>query len=134
MSNVITLPRWLMHTRTMQLNSIDVVLILALVLKVHGTAQAVRDTAVRIRTKVCMEHQPKMKALSRLADDGAVLRAAYNIVQRATDALGIHPGAVFEPKMPDAPRCHYKAMRLAGEPGARHWACQCCSHTKPVVL
>lgn len=130
----ILLPKWLMRTQSMQFNSVDVVLIMALTLRIHGTADAVRQTARNLRFKVCMEHQPKMKALAKLADDRATLQSALNIVQRATDALGVLPGVPFEvlPRalLIDPPRCHYKVMRLAGEAGARHWACQHCSHTK----
>lgn len=133
--NPITLPRWLARNSA-QLNSVDVVLIMALTLRIHGTADAVRQTAHNLRFKVCMEHQPKMKALARLENDAEVLLCAFNIVQRATDALGILPGEIFEviprAELIDPPRCHFKPMRLAGEPGARHWNCQHCKHTKPV--
>ncbi|MND20835.1 hypothetical protein D3C76_48270 [compost metagenome] len=98
--NVITLPRWLMNTRTMQLSSVDVVLIFALSLRNHGTADAIRSTAARIRDKVCMEHRPKMRLLAKTTDDAKVMQAAMNIVQRATDQLGIHPGVEFKPKQP----------------------------------
>lgn len=91
----IPLPRWLQGTRTMQMNSIDVVLVMALVLANVGTAEAVRQAARNIRDKVCMEHRPKMRALAKLADDAAVMRCAINIVERATDAMGIHPGEPF---------------------------------------
>ena len=84
----IKLPRWLLNTTTMQFNSIDVILLMALSLKAHGTADQVRQLARNIRDKVCMEHRPKMRALARLADDALVMRAALNIVQRGTDALG----------------------------------------------
>lgn len=52
MSVPITLPRWLMNTRSMQLNSVDVVLIMALTLRIHGTADAIRQAARNIRFKV----------------------------------------------------------------------------------
>lgn len=131
----VPLPRWLMNTRTMELNSLDVVLAMALVLQVHGTAEAVRQLAGRIRDKVCMEHRPKMRALARLQNDELVLQTALNIVQRATDALGIHPGTPFPipgARLVEPPRCHDKPMRLAGPAGARHWACSCCTNTAPL--
>ncbi|UXJ54852.1 DUF7740 domain-containing protein [Pseudomonas citronellolis] len=131
----VPLPRWLMNTRTMELNSLDVVLAVALVLQVHGTAEAVRQLAGRIRDKVCMEHRPKMRALARLQNDELVLQTALNIVQRATDVLGIHPGTPFPipgARLVEPPRCHDKPMRLAGEAGARHWACSCCTNTTPL--
>lgn len=136
--NAIPLPRWLMKTRTMQFNSVDVVLIMALTLRIHGTAEAIRKTAMSLRFKVCMEHQPRMKQLAKLDKDEEVILCAFNIVQRATDTLGILPGRLFEVIPPsvlqDPPKCHYNVMRLAGEPGKRHWQCQHCSHTKPVEL
>lgn len=138
MSVPIALPRWLMKTHSMQLNSVDVVLIMALTLRIHGTADAIRKTAMNIRFKVCKEHQPKMKALAKLKKDEDVIRCAINIVQRATDAIGILPGKQFEfipgGIIQDPPRCHYKAMRLSGEPGNRHWKCQHCSKIKPLEL
>lgn len=138
MSVPIALPRWLMNTRSMQLNSVDVVLIMALTLRIHGTADAIRQTARNIRFKVCKEHQPKMKTLAKLESDEEVILCAQNIVQRATDALGILQGKPFEfipgGIIQDPPRCHYKPMRLAGEPGGRHWKCQHCSKTKPLEM
>lgn len=91
----IPLPRWLMNTQSMELNSVDVVVATALVLRIHGTAGAVRQSAHRIRDKVCMEHRPKMRALARMESDDQVLRTALTVVQRATDALGIYPGQPF---------------------------------------
>lgn len=129
--NAITLPRWLQRTTTMQLNSLDVTVVFALALKIHGTAEAVRHAAKRMRDKVCMEHRPKMRRLCQMPDD-QVMRAATTIVQDVTDSLGILPGQPFESRILEAPRCHYRHMLLAGDPGARHWKCQHCSHTKPV--
>ncbi|EPB6485942.1 hypothetical protein ACRQ9B_006566, partial [Pseudomonas aeruginosa] len=91
----IALPRWLLRTTTMQMHSVDVVLVMALVLQHHGTADAVRRAAGQLRDRVCAEHRPKMTALMRMQDDAAALQVALNIVQRATDALGILPGTAF---------------------------------------
>lgn len=93
--NPIALPRWMLSTRTMDLSSVDVVLIFALVLHNHGTADAIRATAKRIRDKVCMEHRPKMRLLANTEDDARVLQAAINIVERSTSQLGILPGRPF---------------------------------------
>ncbi len=79
----------------MQMHSVDVVLVMALVLQHHGTADAVRRAAGQLRDRVCAEHRPKMTALMRMQDDAAALQLALNIVQRATDALGILPGTPF---------------------------------------
>ncbi len=79
----------------MQMHSVDVVLVMALVLQHHGTADAVRRAAGQLRDRVCAEHRPKMTALMRMQDVVAALQVALNIVQRATDALGILPGTAF---------------------------------------
>lgn len=91
MSRPITLPRWLMSTTTMQMSSVDLVVVFALSLSIHGTADAARQ----MRDKVCMEHQPKLNLLARIEDDAKVMQAVVNIVQRATDQLGILPGVTF---------------------------------------
>ncbi len=82
-------------TRTMGMTSVDVVVVLALVLALHGTAAAVRRAARQMADKVCMEQQPGMKRLAKVEDDAKVMAAATNIVQRATDQLGILPGQPF---------------------------------------
>ncbi len=86
MSRPITLPRWL-STQTMQLSSLDVAVAFALTLRIHGTADAVRTTAHRMRDKVCMEHRPKLRLLAREPDDAKVLTAATNITNRVTALL-----------------------------------------------
>lgn len=91
----IVLPKWLTRTNTMQMSSVDVVVVLALSLRLYGTAAAIRKAAIGMRNKVCMEHQPKMKLLAKTEDDAMVMQVAVNIVQRATDQLGILPGEVF---------------------------------------
>lgn len=125
--NVFDIPHWKLRTASMQMNSVDTVLVMALVLREHGTAAAIRAAAHRLAGKVMREQQPKMKALARLPDDKAVIQCALNIVQRTTDALGILPGQpfVFGP----VPKCHYKPMVMT-ESG---WQCQHCSHTKPLA-
>lgn len=159
-TNVITLPKYLeaIQLRKYITRSGDmwqpqtVALCIALTMRQHGTVEAVRATARRLSTRVCMEQQPRLKALSRRPTniaaherdprvkldgvrDEDVLRVAVNIVNRVCDLTGVMPGVPFEP-MPlvEPPKCHYKAMRLAGEPGARHWKCQHCSHTKEIQL
>lgn len=158
-SNIITLPRFCASlqrryvTRTADMmQPLDVALAMALVLRNHGTVNAVRAAAHRMATRVCMEQQPKLKAIARRptnlearrrdpgvrlngVPDDEVLNVARNIVDRVTNALGIAPGVPFELfPLQEPPRCHWKPMRLAGEPGARHWKCQHCSHTKPVEV
>lgn len=79
----------------MQMHSVDVVLVMALVLQHHGPANAVRRAAGQLRDRVFAEHRPKMTAPMRMQDDTAALQVALNIVQRATDALGILAGKPF---------------------------------------
>lgn len=125
-------------TKTYEFNNLDVTLLFALSLREHGTAEALRGMARRIRDRVCREHRPNMRALMECRDDQKVITAALNIVQRVTDLLQIHPGTPFQVKqappleLVEPPCCHMKPMRLAGPADARHWACQHCTHTKPL--
>ncbi|HBO8679391.1 TPA: hypothetical protein L5B49_001609 [Pseudomonas aeruginosa] len=113
----IALPRWLLRTTTMQMHSVDVVLVMALVLQHHGTADAVRRAAGQLRDRVCAEHRPKMTALMRMQDDAAALQVALNIVQRATDALGILPGTPF----PAGPVLTNRYLETQLAPGPYQW-------------
>ncbi|HFH3380555.1 TPA: hypothetical protein ACGJWG_006939, partial [Pseudomonas aeruginosa] len=96
--------------------------VMALVLQHHGTADAVRRAAGQLRDRVCAEHRPKMTALMRMQDDAAALQVALNIVQRATDALGILPGTPFPARPspsespPDQGHMPAKAGPVTGEP------------------
>ncbi|SDG87232.1 hypothetical protein SAMN05216588_101259 [Pseudomonas flavescens] len=128
----VTLPRWLERSATPRYDNLYVVTVFTLVLRIHGTAAAVRNAARHMRDKVRVEHRQKMANLAQTPSDDQVLRTANAIVQDGTDAMGILPGQPFEQRLQDAPRCHYKSMHLAGEPGARHWKCQHCQHTKPI--
>lgn len=118
----IALPRWLLRTTTMQMHSVDVVLVMALVLQHHGTADAVRRAAGQLRDRVCAEHRPKMTALMRMQDDAAALQVALNIVQRATGALGILAGKPYPARPspsespPDQGHMPAKAGSVTGEP------------------
>ena len=130
--NAVTLPRWLQRSAAARYDNLHVVTVFALVLRIHGTAAAIRNAARHMRDKVRVEHRQKMANLAQTPSDDQVLRIANTIVQDVTDFLGILPGQPFEQRLQDAPRCHYKHMRLAGEAGARHWKCQHCNHTKPI--
>lgn len=128
-------PRQL-RTQSMRYNSITVVLVMGLVLREHGTADAVRRAAMDMSRKVAMEQQPRMKKLARLMDDETVMRVALRIAQDGTDGMGIYPGEPFPVKQQKAPveppRCHMKPMKLSGYHRHRHWKCQHCAHTKPL--
>lgn len=158
-TNVITLPRAFTGlgsryvTRSGALWQPETVaLCLALTLRQHGTVDAVRATAKHLASRVCMEQQPRLRALSRRptnehahqrdprvrlngVPDAQVLTVALNIVNRVCALTGVAPEQPFELlPLVEPPRCHYKPMRLAGTPDARHWKCQHCSHTKPITL
>ena len=129
------LPAWLRNTTTMQYNSLDLTLMLFLSLKLHGTADAVRQLARDVRFKVCIEHQPKMKALAKLEKDAAVLQCAVNIVQRVTDALDIHPGKPILAalgRVVTPLKCHYHPMNLVNIDGRWTWRCVTCERVEPV--
>lgn len=110
----------------------DVALCMALTLRHHGTVEAVRATARRLADLVCMEQQPKMKQLARYVESEKVIPCALAIINRVCSLVKIAPEVEFE--LSEPPRCHMKAMRLAGEPGGRFWQCQHCTHTKPVEV
>lgn len=95
------LPRALTRTYSMEFNSISVVLVMAMVLREHGTPDAVRKAAGRLRDKVCMEHRTIMARLMRMSDDAVVMTVARNIANRGTDAMGVLPGLQMWERQPD---------------------------------
>lgn len=117
-TNIITLPRAFTGLGTRYITRSgdmyspeDVALRLALVLRLHGSVEAVRACAHLLAGKVCMEQQPKLRALSRRptnramhehtgeplngVPDEQVITVACRIVERVTDLLGIAPGVPF---------------------------------------
>ena len=110
------------NTHSTPLNSLDVVLTMALTLKFHGTAQALRDTARRIRPRAPYEHRPKLKALAALPNDSRVLACAWQLLDNTRELLGC--------EAPVPPRCHMKPMRFGGN----YWYCGHCGHMKERVL
>lgn len=73
----------------------DVALAFALSLKFHDSADELRKLARRLVDKVCLEHQPNLKRLSREPDDAKVFDAALKIINRVCDLLDIGPGTTF---------------------------------------
>jgi len=73
----------------------DVALAFALSLRFDDSADAIRSLARRLVDKVCLEHQPNLKRLSREPDDTKVFDAALKIINRVCDLLDIGPGASF---------------------------------------
>lgn len=95
---------------------------LAVVEDAASKGDAARRAAGQLRDRVCAEHRPKMTALMRMQDDVAALQVALNIVQRATDALGILAGKPFPARPspsespPDQGHMPAKAGPVTGEP------------------
>lgn len=73
----------------------DVALAFALSLRVHDSADHLRRLARRLVDKVCLEHQPNMKRLSREPDDAKVFDAALKIINRVCDLLEYAPDTRF---------------------------------------
>lgn len=73
----------------------DVALSFALSLRFDDSADALRSLARRLVDKVCLEHQPNLKRLSREPDDAKVFDAALKIIKRVCDLLEIGPGTRF---------------------------------------
>ncbi len=161
-SNVLPVPkafaglakrRYITRTGPM-MQPLDVCLRMALSLRHHGTAEAVRTLARKLVDQVCAEQKPRLKELARRptnewerqrnpnvllngVPDELVIPTAIKMIERYCYLAGLRPDEPFEwvdpAALADVPRCHYKPMRLAGDPDSRHWRCQHCSHTKPLT-
>lgn len=99
----ITLPSWMnavkKHYITRsggQYQPEDVALAFALSLRCHDSADELRALALRLVSKVCLEHQPNMKRLGREPDDAKVFDAALKIINRVCDLMGYAPGREFK--------------------------------------
>lgn len=73
----------------------DVAVAFALSLRFYDSSDAIRSLARRLVDKVCLEHQPNLKRLSREPDDAKVFDAALKIINRVCDLLDIGPGTRF---------------------------------------
>lgn len=101
-SGVVTLPSWMRSVKKLyntrsggQYQPDDVALAFALSLRFHDSADELRSLARRLVDKVCLEHQPNMKRLSREPDDAKVFDAALRIINRVCDLLNYEPGTAF---------------------------------------
>jgi hypothetical protein len=102
-SGVVTLPAWMNRpvrklyiTRSGgQYRPDDVAVAFALSLKFHDSADELRKLARRLVDKVCLEHQPNLKRLSREPDDAVVFADALKVINRVCDLLEIGPGTRF---------------------------------------
>lgn len=101
-SGVVTLPSWMRSVKKLyntrsggQYQPDDVALAFALSLRFHDSADELRSLARRLVDKVCLEHQPNMKRLSREPDDAKVFDAALRIINRVCDLLNYEPDTAF---------------------------------------
>jgi len=129
-SGVVTLPSWMRSVKKLyntrsggQYQPDDVALAFALSLRFHDSANELRSLARRLVDKVCLEHQPNMKRLSREPDDAKVFDAALRIINRVCDLLNYEPGTAFvrngdldghEPEAARRPHCGKTAQGRRG--------------------
>jgi len=125
-SGVVTLPSWMRSVKKLyntrsggQYQPDDVALAFALSLQFHDSADELRSLARRLVVKVCLEHQPNMKRLSREPDDAMVFDAALRIINRVCDLLNYEPGTAFvrdgnEPEAAGRPHCGEAAQGRRG--------------------
>ncbi|KPY83710.1 hypothetical protein RA263_14520 [Pseudomonas syringae pv. tagetis] len=95
-SGVVTLPGWMKSVRKLyntrsggQYRPDDVALAFAVSLRLYDSADHLRALARRLVDKVCLEHQPNMKRLSREPDDAKVFDAALKIINRVCHLLDV---------------------------------------------
>lgn len=112
------------RTQSTPYSPMDVVLCMALSIKFHGTADAIRQTARSMRDSAPYEHRPNLKKLATTLSDDKVLAVVWQMFDQTCDLIGAQ-----EELLP-APRCHMKPMLVR-----RHlWTCQHCKHTKERAL
>ncbi|MBV1814479.1 hypothetical protein KTT58_17175 [Pseudomonas viridiflava] len=95
-SGVVTLPSWMKSVKKLyntrsggQYRPDDVALAFAISLRLYDSADQLRALARRLVDKVCLEHQPNMKRLSREPDDAKVFDAALKIINRVCQLLDV---------------------------------------------
>ncbi|MFA0967361.1 DUF7740 domain-containing protein [Pseudomonas amygdali] len=95
-SGVMTLPSWMKSVKKLyntrsggQYQPDDVALAFAVSLRLYDSADHLRALARRLVDKVCLEHQPNMKRLSREPDDAKVFDAALKIINRVCHLLDV---------------------------------------------
>lgn len=111
------------RTQSTPYSPMDVVLCMALSIKFHGTADAIRQTARSMRDRAPYEHRPNLKKLATTLSDDKVLAVVWQMFDQTCDLIGAQDE-------PEPPRCHMKPMLVR-----RHlWHCQHCKHTKERAL
>ncbi|KPW41463.1 hypothetical protein ALO87_200094 [Pseudomonas syringae pv. apii] len=101
-SGVVTLPGWMKSVRKLyntrsgdQYRPDDVALAFAVSLRLYDSADQLRALARRLVDKVCLEHQPNMKRLSREPDDAKVFDAELKIINRVCHLLDVGADTEF---------------------------------------
>ncbi len=101
-SGAVTLPSWMKSVKKLyntrsggQYRPDDVALAFAVSLRLYDSADQLRALARRLVDKVCLEHQPNMKRLSREPDDGKVFDAALKIINRVCQLLDVGSDTEF---------------------------------------
>ncbi|MEE4662818.1 hypothetical protein V2L09_02650 [Pseudomonas alliivorans] len=101
-SGVVTLPSWMKSVKKLyntrsggQYRPDDVALAFAVSLRMYDSADQLRALARRLVEKVCLEHQPNMKRLSREPDDAKVFDAALKIINRVCQLLDVGSDTEF---------------------------------------
>ncbi|MEE4332263.1 hypothetical protein V2J70_02080 [Pseudomonas alliivorans] len=101
-SGVVTLPSWMKSVKKLyntrsggQYRPDDVALAFAVSLRMYDSADQLRALARRLVDKVCLEHQPNMKRLSREPDDAKVFDAALKIINRVCQLLDVGSDTEF---------------------------------------
>ncbi|WP_236066356.1 hypothetical protein [Pseudomonas alliivorans] len=99
---VVTLPSWMKSVKKLyntrsggQYRPDDVALAFAVSLRMYDSADQLRALARRLVDKVCLEHQPNMKRLSREPDDAKVFDAALKIINRVCQLLDVGSDTEF---------------------------------------
>ena len=82
-------PAWSLRTSSSRLNTLDAAVCLALSLREHGTDEAIRRTAGRLRDLVPAENRPQMSKIMRETRPGEAIAIVERIITNATEALGI---------------------------------------------
>lgn len=101
-SGVVTLPGWMKSVKKLyntrsggQYRPDDVALAFAVSLRLYDSADQLRALARRLVDKVCLEHQPNMKRLSREPDDAKVFDATLKIIYRVCHLLDVGADTEF---------------------------------------
>lgn len=101
MNKPMTLPNWMTkvikpgHITRSTMDAGHLVLLLALSLRLHDSADHIRDLCRRVLSEVPMGMQPNMKRLAREPDDEKVFAAALLIINKGCLKMNIAPDVVF---------------------------------------